>query len=179
MVVLLHHAPLIFGRQERQHRGRLKVPAPDPLFLWIEPSVAAIPVRKCLSRVNRWTAGLLRLGQQRIVMFFSSFVRIWTHNLGDFPVEIAITPRAKSLVSDHIGESARRIAPEIALVQPVLAIKVEIFAAEQVDWKRCDTWWRARRPVLLRIRASASSATSSSALLGYCGAERHRRDQQN
>src|SRR4030095_13513760 len=124
MVVLLHHASLVLGCQQRQHRGGLKIPAPDPLFLWIKASIAAVPVGQCLSSVNRGAACSFRLGQQRIVMFLSSLVRIRTNDLRDFPIKIAITPRAKSLVPDHIRESARCVTPEITLVQPVLAIEI-------------------------------------------------------
>src|SRR5262249_33048085 len=119
-----------------------------------------------------------RLREQRIVMFFSGFVWIWTHDLGDFPIEIAITPRTKSLVSDHIGQCARGVTPEIALVQPVLVIEVEILAGEQIHRQRCNTRWRSRRPVLQRILARASSSTSAPALLGPSDAERYC-NQQN
>ncbi len=168
VVVHLHHSLLVFGRQQRDHRGCLHVAAPDPLVAAAAALVVAVPVGQGLSSVHRRTARLLRLGHERGVVLLGGLVGIWADDLCDRIVEIAVAPMGGPVFAcPHICELAWRIAARVALVGPGLPIEVEVLRGEQVARQRCHTRGRRRRcrpstpPSALRSRGRIALARNN------------------
>src|SRR5262245_21405090 len=135
-----------------------------------------VPVRQGLSCMYGRSTGFLRFGEQRIVVFFSGLVRVRTYDLGNLSVEVAVTPCPKPLIADHVRQGARCVAPEVALVVPVLLIEVEVLAGEQINRQRCHTCRWTRGLVLLRTLPWCTAS-----LLGHRNTEQYgnkKREQQ-
>ena len=98
----------------------------------------------------------LRLGQQRLVVLLRGLVRQRADDLGDVAVQVAVAPGAEPLVADHVGQGARRVAPGVALVEPVLLVLVVVLAGEEVHRQRRDA---GRRRQAHGLSGAAATAT--------------------
>ena len=158
----LHHSLLILRREQREHRGRLQIDAPDPLIFVPAALVVAIPIGERLSRVNRRAAGLPGFGHQGLVVFSRRLVAVRADDLLDRVVAIAVAPvRDAILARPHVGQLPRRVASRVTLVGPVRAIQVEVLRREQIDGQ----WRHARRRCRRRLRSATASSSTSTATL--------------
>ncbi len=112
------------------------------------------------------TAGGLGFGHQCRVVFSGGGVFVGADDLGDGDVVVAISPVPDRVVRPHVGQFMGRIAPGVALIGPVLAIKVEVFGGPQIHRQRRDPGRRSRRaPAALRLRPTRRRRGRASAAL--------------